>query len=229
MKKLTVPIGHTETILGLCYIVLQVLILPVTLSFLNTALPKPLSDGQLNFANFALNFICITVIFRQYLISSLRIVMLAPGQFIRYCITGFLLYWFCSILVSMLVLTLDPAFSNVNDDTIAVMNREDPLLMGVGTVILVPVVEETLYRGVVFGKLYRKSSVVAYLVSVAVFSGLHVLGYIGFYDPFRLILCFLQYIPAGVFLARTYVKADTIWAPILIHMAVNLIGILAMK
>lgn len=228
MKNLSIPMRRTEMILGLIYIVLQVFILPVALVVINVFLPRPFSAAELNFATFALNFICITVIFRRYLIDSFKILTHQPGKILCICLIGFGLYWFSSILVNMLVIFLDPEFSNVNDDNIAILTDQNYLLMVIGTVILVPVVEETLYRGVVFGQLYQKNHVIAYIVSVFIFSALHVFGYIGLYSPFRLLLCFLQYIPAGIFLAWTYVKADTIWAPVFIHMTVNLIGMLAM-
>ena len=38
-------------------------------------------------------------------------------------------------------------------------------------------------------------------------------------------MAFLQYLPAGLCLAWAYTKADTIFAPILIHAAVNAVSI----
>ena len=228
MGNLTVKMHRFETVTGLIYIFLQIFILPVILVVVNSFLHSPLSDAALNFALFAMNFICVTVIFHRFLIDSVQVLLERPKQIFLTCLKGFGLYWMGSILVNTLVVCLDPSFSNVNDENIAVLTDQNFHLMAIGTVVLVPVVEETLYRGVIFGQLYRKNHVLGYVVSVAAFSALHILGYIGYYSPFRLFLCFLQYIPAGIFLAWTYVKADTIWAPILIHMTVNLIGMLAM-
>ena len=58
-----------------------------------------------------------------------------------------------------------PDFSNVNDTSIMELTQQNYTLMAIGTVLLVPVVEETLYRGVVFGSLYKRSRVAAYTVS----------------------------------------------------------------
>ena len=220
---------RVESTLGLIYIVLQVFVLPVALVVINAFLPRPLTASALNFAVFGINFICVTVIFHRFLIESIKIFTQKIRKTLGICLKGFGLYWIGSILVNILVVYLEPEFSNVNDENIAILTGENYLLMAVGTVILVPVVEETLYRGVVFGQLYQKNPLIAYIVSVVVFASLHVFGYIGLYDPLRLLLCFLQYIPAGIVLAWTYVKADTIFAPVLIHMTVNLIGMLAMR
>ena len=58
---------------------------------------------------------------------------------------------------------------------------------------------------------------------------IHVMGYIGQFDWLTLVLCFLQYIPAGLWLAWAYEKSDSIFAPMLIHTAINAIGIYAMR
>jgi membrane protease YdiL (CAAX protease family) len=39
----------------------------------------------------------------------------------------------------------------------------------------------------------------------------------------------VQYLPAGLALAWAYEKADTIWAPILMHMTINQISITFMR
>jgi membrane protease YdiL (CAAX protease family) len=82
---------------------------------------------------------------------------------------------------------------------------------------------------VIFGSIYKRSRILGYAVSALVFAALHVIGYIGFFAPTHLLLCFLQYIPAGLCLAWAYVMADTIWAPILMHIAINQMGVLAMR
>lgn len=219
---------RTEIILGLICIIAQIFVIPVVLVTVNPMLPHPFTDAELNFLAFAIDFIGVTVIFHRYLLQSLSYALRNLRSTLSACLRGFGLYWLGTIAVNLLVLSLSPDFSNVNDDNIASLTEQNYLLMSVGTVILVPVIEETLYRGVVFGALYNKYPVVAYVVSVLVFSALHIIGYIGYYTPARLLLCFVQYIPAAVFLAWTYVKADTIWAPILIHMNINLVGMLAM-
>ena len=55
------------------------------------------------------------------------------------------------------------------------------------------------------------------------------MGYFGVYTPMQLLISFLSYLPAGFCLGWAYEKADTIFAPILIHAAVNAIGIYGMR
>ena len=58
-----------------------------------------------------------------------------------------------------------------------------------------------------------------------VFAIIHILGYIGKYSLLELLLAVLQYLPAGLCLAWSYTKADTIFAPVIIHAVINFITI----
>ncbi|MBQ8360158.1 MAG: CPBP family intramembrane metalloprotease [Oscillospiraceae bacterium] len=229
MKNLSIFMTRTERILGFSYLPVQILLLPVVLVQGNLILGSPLSAAQLNFILFALDFICITVIFRRFLLQSLRQALSVPWRLLRYAGAGLLLYWIGSFVVNFFILTVYPDFSNVNDASISELTQQNYTLMSVGTVLLVPVTEETLYRGLIFGSIYKRSRIAGYAVSALIFAALHVVGYIGYFTPVHLLLCFLQYIPAGLCLAWAYVMADTIWAPILMHIAINQMGVLAMR
>ena len=122
-----------------------------------------------------------------------------------------------------------PGFSNINDAAITELARTNYALMLIGVVFLVPLTEEMLYRGLIFRNLWQSSKVAAYLLSMAAFAAVHVLGYIGSEDITTLLICFLQYLPAGLCLAWTYTKADNIFAPILVHAIVNAIAIGALR
>ena len=103
------------------------------------------------------------------------------------------------------------------------MRQESRLLVFIGTVLLVPTVEECTFRGLVFRNLYGKCHWAAYIVSMLSFALIHILGYAGQYSPLELLMAVLQYLPAGLCLAWSYTKADTIFAPIAIHATVNFI------
>lgn len=229
MKKLTVSVTRAEMILGFIYIAVQLLILPSVLVMGNRLLGSPFSTVQVQFALFCADFICVTVIFHRFLIQSAKCTLAAPFRTLRFAGIGLLLYWAGSFAVNLFVLNVYPNFSNVNDASIGQLTRDNYTLMVVGTVLLVPVTEETLYRGLVFGTLYKRSPVAAYAVSTLVFAALHIVSYIGSYEPLLLLLCFLQYVPAGLCLAWAYAQADSIWASILIHIAVNQMGVVAMR
>ena len=64
---------------------------------------------------------------------------------------------------------------------------------------------------------------------MAAFSLAHIVGYLGSYSLREMVVCFLQYLPAGLCLAWSYTKSDTIFAPIVIHALVNAWGIWQMR
>ena len=56
----------------------------------------------------------------------------------------------------------------------------------------------------------------------------HVAGYVGQEALSSLAVLALEYIPAGIALAWAYEKADTIFAPILMHAVINAVSIQAL-
>lgn len=213
-----------QVVFGLCYIAVQMLILPLILSFINLALHSPLDLAEMNFVCFAINFIVLTVVYHNFLFASAEVISKNFGRFLGITISAFAMYWLATFLVNFIVYALDSDFSNVNDDSILEMVNDSPVLMWIGTVLLAPIAEELLFRGAVFGGLYRRNKAAGYIVSIVTFGLLHVLGYVIFYSPYRLLLCFLQYIPAGFIFCWAYAKTGTILSPVLMHMIINLIG-----
>lgn len=228
-RSISSGLSSRETVGGAVYLAFQFLLLPGLLTWCNARLSRPLNSAELNFVFYLINFIAMLLIFHDFLGRSADQVGQHPAYFCQAVILGFVAYYACNWAVSWAVRQLVPGFSNYNDESIAAMSRGNYFLMTVGTVILVPPVEECLYRGLIFRNLYGKSRWAAYAVSILVFAMVHILGYIGRYSPLELLMAVLQYLPAGLCLAWSYTKADTIFAPILIHAAINFISINALR
>ena len=228
-RKLPVSMSGLEQWLGLCFLPVQLFVLPELLSIGNGLLPVPLSDVWINFVFFFLNFICILGIFHRYLWKSLDYALQRVSLCLWSALRGYIGYYALSLLVGIFITAIEPSFANINDRSIQSMTQENFRVTAVGTVLLVPLVEEVLYRGVIFGSLHGKHRLLAYCVSAGVFSLVHIVGYIGAYDWKLLGLCFLQYLPAGLCLGWAYERSGSILSPILIHTTVNAMGIFAMR
>ena len=227
--KFSISMTWRENLFGWIFWALSMFLLPSFLTLGNSLLPTPLSETQLNIAYFLLEFLCVVLIFRRFLLASIKVLFQKVWQCLRYAALGFVLYYAGMLLISSLISRVQPEFFNVNDAAIGEMSQEHFTLMAFCTVFLVPVTEEVLYRGLFFQGLQQKNRVLAYLVSTLVFSFIHVMAYIGLYDFKTLLLCFIQYLPAGIALNFAYEKADTIAAPILMHITINQIGMSAMR
>ena len=218
------PSGR-ESIAGACYLAFQLLFLPSALFWINGQMEVPLNDAELNFFYYIVNFIAVLLIFHDFLARSLRQLLNHPIDALQAAILGFVAYYVCYYAIDWLVSLLVPGYTNYNDETIAALSRGNYFLTFLGTVILVPLAEECFFRGLVFRNLYKQSHWAAYLVSIAAFACIHILGYLGQYTARELIIAVIQYIPAGIWLVWSYVKGDTIFVPIAIHAAVNYITI----
>ena len=229
MKKLSVSMTRLEFCFGWFYLALQLLVLPSLLTMVNGLLPKPLPTALVNFLFFTLNFICTAAIFHRFLAKSLGKALQAPAHVLKAALLGVVLNYAGSFVVSFLILLHNPEFTNVNTQAISEMAQEYRLLMSLGTILLVPVAEESLFRGLVFRPLYNRKPWMGYLASSLLFASIHVVGYIGRFDALTLLLCFVQYFPPSLCLGWAYAKTDTICAPILMHVIINAIGIFAMR
>ena len=228
-KTLYISMSRTEKILGWLYMAFSLLVLPGLLEWGNGQLADPVDESTLNFVFYLTNFLFICGIFRTFLRASLVAAWRDCWNFIQAVILGYVAYWAASKAIDFLMSHLLPGFSNINDASITAMAQTNYSLMLIGVVFLVPLAEEMLYRGMIFRNLWQSSKVAAYLLSMAAFAAIHVLGYIGSEDLTTLLLCFLQYLPAGLCLAWTYTKADNIIAPIVVHALVNAIAIGALR
>lgn len=228
-ERLSNSLNQTEVLLGWVWLIFEVLFLPSLLVMANAALHYPLGSAWINFIYFCINFIAVLVIFRQFLGKS--VISLGKNFFrtIKGAFLGFCVYYVSNLAMTELMNFLFPWFSNVNDENVTSLLYLDFYPMLIGTVVLVPFAEEVLFRGLVFQSLYTKNHFLGYLISAALFSAVHILSYIGSADPLTLGLCFIQYIPAALCLARAYTEADNIFAPILIHTVINAMGVMAVR
>ena len=229
MKKYKLPVTMTDRQagFGLAYLIFELFFLPSLLIALAGQIG--LDDSQLNCLYYCLNFLFCLMVFRSFLKKNLVQAGKRLWQFLLSAVLGFFVYELSNAALSYLVTLLSPGFSNVNDASVAAMASTYPVMMGVSLVILVPFAEECLFRGVIFGKLKPVNTAVAYAVSVLCFCGVHVLGYVGHFPAQTLFLCFVQYIPAGLILARVYEYSGSIFAPMVIHAAVNALSLLSLR
>ena len=228
-RLLYISMSRSEKIWGWLYMAFSLIALPTLLPLLNSKLAAPLDEGTLNFAYYCVNFLAVCCIFSRFLRDSLVAAWRDLWNFIQAVVLGYVALWASREAMDFAMSYLMPGFENLNDSAVVSMAQTGYTLTAISVVILVPVVEEVLYRGLIFRNLYRSSQVGAYLVSMAAFAAIHVLGFLGSESVTTLVVCFLQYLPAGLCLAWTYTKADNIFAPIVVHAFFNAVSIGALR
>ena len=90
-------------------------------------------------------------------------------------------------------------------------------------VVLMPLIEEVLFRGLLFGGLRRYSRPMAFAVSTLGYALFCVASFV--FQPegadLRYLLLAVQYLPMSLALAWCYDHGGSIWSAVALHMAVN--------
>ena len=215
-----------EIIAVLLYLPLHIWLLPQLLYSLSAT--SGLSDLQINLI--------------VYIAGALYMLLFA-GRFLRrdfdplcdhfrYCLLQVLICYgmmiaFNLILNSILLLVLPSESANPNNAAVMEMAGIEYGKTAALAIFLAPLVEEPIFRGAVFGGLYRYSRPLAYAASMLLFSLYHIWGY-ALMDPLYWIYL-LQYLPASWMLCRTYERCRSIWGSILLHMMINGISVLTIQ
>ena len=234
-----ISMTRKEQLIGWLYLIFEITLLPYLLSAALMILFPESNATVLNLILFAVNFIVVAVIFRRYWLESFRdlsgriwpilwksVVALLGCRVVLTVMNDFIFFYCPQYFIFT---DTGPVLQNINDAYIAQMAKEQYLLIAIGTILLVPPVEEILHRGVVFGSIYPKSPTLACIISVLLFAAVHMLSYLGIPDKVYLVICFLQYIPPALTLCWLYTGTDSIFAPILMHMMFNAIGIFSVR
>ena len=209
---------------GWCWMAFQLLLLPQLVTGAAGLLPVEVSDAAVNFGYHLVCFLGVFLIFFHYLQASFRCAVKNWRRCALVCALTVLVYYAAAWAVTRFIGFCDPAFANRNDASITAMRQQGLVLTAITTVLLAPLSEECLFRGLMFGQLVKKSRPGAYALSALCFGLLHVMGYLGAYAPLQILLSLLQYAPAGLILAWSYEKSGTIAVPILVHGIINAVS-----
>lgn len=130
-----------------------------------------------------------------------------------------------SIVLSTFASFMSNTTTSANQLDVSNSVRMNPYLMIVTTLVFAPIVEEMLFRGVIFRTLRSRCSfLVAAFVSCLAFGFIHVsdsLFNMQFYDVWYIFV----YAGIGFFLAMAYEKTDSIYGSMLLHFLNNLIAV----
>ena len=217
--KFTPNLTRTEWKQGLFALAVSLLLLPGLLGFL------PLSPARQNLTYYFLNFALAVYVFRGFLHRNVKAALAQPLLILYYALLGYVAHSFLGDLAALAADLLKPGFINLNDQTILSRLDRDFALTAAAIVVLVPIAEECFFRGLLFRGVYDRSPALAWLASVGGFAAVHVMGYVGLYDPLSLLAAFIQYLPAGVVLCVAYQRGGSILCPILTHSIVNFLAI----
>ena len=101
------------------------------------------------------------------------------------------------------------------------------ILMIIQSVILAPIVEEVIFRGLIFRTLRDYNKYMAHFVSALCFGFIHIYSGL-FAGDLTQLFYLLSYGGSGLAFSYAYEARKTIVAPIIIHMVNNLIAVIVL-
>lgn len=231
MRRLCAYTTKKQTILGLVYLVLTYTLLPLALTGVLAWLDMTDTFTVMlaNIGLYVLNIAVCLVLLPRFLWGNLRHAMEHPLDMVRAVITGMALYFVVSFAVGIILLRYFPDFTNANDEALVEMGAAGGGFMTLAVVVLAPIGEEILFRGVLFQSIQKKNRFLAYIVTGLLFASIHIVGYIPEYGLTGVLVSLMQYLPATMILAYAYETSGTLLSSIFVHMLINTLGWAAMR
>lgn len=220
---MSVTMRKSEMEFGFIYFALSYFLLPSVASLASELFSIPLWCCQVGL--FLSNFLFSLLIFHRFLLENGKAALSSPGKLLGCTALGLVFYYTANFVVRYLILLVRPDYTNLNDLRITTLAQDGGIYIAASAVVLVPVAEELLFRGLLFESVRQKHSVWGWILSAVAFSAVHILGYVGSYDFVSFCLAFVQYLPAGLCLMWAYRASGTIFTPILMHTIINLMGV----
>ena len=230
MHLLYIPMTRKEQNMGLGLLAVMlgtILLLP----------PRTAPLGE--FCHWGLFFTAVLIVFHRFLAASAQVPLTPFLTVIKYALLGYALAFLANLLTNDLLFYFfsryfyfdesGPHFLNLCKTALEGFVSEHFLLTALAMILFVPVVEEVLYRGLVFGNLLRKNLPLAYVISTLLYCLVLILPILRNASADYIILSFIQYIPINLMFCWIYTRTETILTPILAHMVMNAVSILTLR
>ena len=230
-RKTTAGLTNLERFGGGIFFVLYLLLLPLAakpaLGLLEELLGKQLPEGMAGAVYYYALFAVTVILFHSLLAKTTRRFLDDPGLGLKTAGMGVVAHYGLCELASRLGGLLTDRVGNLNDAAISARTASAPHVTLLIVVFLAPFVEETLFRGLVFGGLKERSRLLAYAASCALFALLHVWQFAVANRDAGYFLLMVQYLIPGLVLAWAYDHSGTLWASIGLHAGINALSVLS--
>ena len=228
-KNFPFPMNYTESVVGWVYTFVHTFALGYVVILLNMylfpSLGFTLSSSHVNLLYYGISFVFLFCFLHKFMRSSFNYLLQNKMDTLTSVVLGYVIYVVAMNIVSIGLSAFLEDLTNPNTASVNSEVKLNPNTMIVIAVLLAPIVEEVLFRGVVFGTTRKKSRILAYAVSSIFFSVYHLWDYMLAGFSWDLVLYLLQYIPAGIILCWVYERSKNVWGPVFLHMLINYVSI----
>jgi len=151
-----------------------------------------------------------------------------PGKVFKTIVTTLPMMLLGSIVLNYLITTFTGQMEAQNQTEIIDLFNKTPYLIVIQALLYAPIVEEIMFRGLVFGGLSKKSMSFAIIISSSLFGLAHISNSL-MSGNFADLWFFPTYALLGYFLNRAYIKSGSIVSSMALHFLNNAIGLLAIS
>lgn len=230
-KKTSAGLTNLERFGGTIFFVVYLLLLPLAAGparrLAEELLDRRISEELYGAVYYYALFAVTAILFHRLLGTSTRRFLNDPPRALKTAGAGIVAHYGLCELAARLGRVFVDRSGNLNDSAISARTGSAPHMTLLILVFLAPFVEETLFRGLVFGGLKEKNRLLAYAASCALFALVHVWQFaVANRDPAYFLLM-VQYLIPGLVLAWAYDHSGTLWASVGLHAGVNALSVLA--
>lgn len=218
------PMSKTELLPGAIYIPVHIIVLDFLIPMIMKSVAPNAAGYWSSIIYFGVSCLFILVAMHSFMGKSFSDLISCRMDALTGIVTGYFGYYVLRWLLALIFWLVGrggfPAPAGILSQ--APIN---PGTVTVVAIVLAPIAEEFLFRGVVFGGLRHKSRLLAYTVSFLVFAFYCIWS--RFFSGFGwdILIDFLYYLPASLALCWCYEKGGSVWAPVLLHILINILSV----
>lgn len=180
-------------------------------------------------------FIVLIICFRNVLVQSVKELIGSRLLYsFRWILFSFLIYIGIKVIFVIVSMILKSSLGEffwwlsgsqaTNQITLNEIRAKLPVVYYIFTVLIAPIVEELIFRYILYHWLRKINTVVAIIVSSLLFAGLHVIGYLGEAQYIPFVYYFLDYLAPAVLITVLYEKRRNIIICMILHSLINIVA-----
>lgn len=220
-RKSLVAMTDREQMAGWVFFLLYFTIFPFLTAWVSRLLIEKwdimLEDTTISILYYLLLLLIALILFHRFLRISFSVFLQRIAANLKVICLGLVLYLGLSVLVS----PLTGMWEDPNQLALSAQLTLAPDAALLITLVLMPIVTEILFRGLVFGSLAHKSRIVGYVASVLLFALLNVWQHIFITGDWGYLILMFKYMVPGIVLVWSYERSGTVWTPIVLHAGIN--------
>ena len=212
-------ITRSEQMRGWVFFALYVFAFPVIMGLVQRSFDGQLPVAEANVIYYLLCVVLVFLVFWTFLRHGFHLLLDWLPENLFAFFTGLVGAGVLHLICSAIPLPVE----NPNLISYPEQFQLSPAATVVILVVLMPIVEETLFRGLLFGVARRYSRILGYVLSTLLFAFYCVWQFVFTYGTvdLRYLLLFVQYLPMSLALTWCYDNGGSVWSPIALHMVIN--------